>query len=305
MTQRSTTQTFQADLSSNNLADFSLWEGDAAPANAVSYSHAQISQASLRIKDLPPSERPRDRLLEQGAKPLSTGELLSILLGTGQGNGKLSAVGLGQHILQTLSDAQQDPLNRLRDISVQELMTVSGVGIAKAATIVAAIELGKRIFCHRPPIHTAIDDPATAVAVLASDLMWQQQEQFAVLLLDVKHRLLGSRVISIGTATETLAHPRDIFRDAIRKGATRVIVAHNHPSGNVEPSPEDLALTRQLLHAGQILDIPVLDHLILGSGNHCSLRSTTTLWQEFPQEDHSDTTKSQTKFSDPSANHAG
>ena len=115
--------------------------------------------------------------------------------------------------------------------------------------------------------------------------MWQTQERFAVLLLDVKHRLIGTQIITIGTATETLAHPRDIFREVIRQAATRVIVAHNHPSGNVEPSPEDIALTRQLLAGAQFLGIPLLDHLILGNGNHLSLRQTTSLWSELPQGD--------------------
>ncbi|MCY7286297.1 MAG: DNA repair protein RadC, partial [Cyanobacteria bacterium CAN_BIN43] len=124
-----------------------------------------------------------------------------------------------------------------------------------------------------------VDDPAIAAAVLSQDLMWQPQEKFAVLLLDIKHRLVGTQIISIGTATETIAHPRDIFREVIRQGAVRLIVAHNHPSGILDPSPEDLALTRQLLAGGQLLGIPLLDHLILGNGDHCSLRQTTALWQ--------------------------
>jgi DNA repair protein RadC len=115
--------------------------------------------------------------------------------------------------------------------------------------------------------------------------MWQNQERFAVLLLDVKNRLLGTQVITIGTATETLASPREIFREVIRQGATRTIVAHNHPSGNVEPSQEDIELTRQLLAGAQLLGIPLLDHLILGNGNHQSLREITTLWNDYPQGD--------------------
>ncbi|NJO43736.1 MAG: DNA repair protein RadC [Cyanobacteria bacterium CRU_2_1] len=240
---------------------------------------------NLRVADLPATERPRERLMTHGAKSLSTAELIAILLGTGQGPGKLSAVGLGQYILQKLGESQRDSLAVLRDVSVRELMQIPGVGPAKATTIVAAIELGKRVLHARPPERTVIDDPAVAAATLSNDLMWQAQERFAVLLLDVKHRLLGTQVISIGTATETLAHPRDIFREVIRHGAVRVIVAHNHPSGNVEPSPEDIALTRQLLVGAQVLGIPLLDHLILGDGSHRSLRQTTSLWQEIPQSD--------------------
>lgn len=240
---------------------------------------------SLRIVDLPSTERPRERLISQGARSLSTGELLAILLSTGQGSGKLSAVGLGQHILNQFSEGQRDALAALRDASVHELTQISGVGPAKACTILAAIELGKRVLAAKISDQTVVDDPAVAAALLSTDLMWQPQERFAILLLDIKHRLIGTRVITIGTATETLAPPRDIFREVIRQGAVRAIVAHNHPSGNLEPSPEDIALTRQLLSGGKLLDIPLLDHLILGNGSYTSLRQTTSLWQEIPQGD--------------------
>ncbi|MBF2070780.1 RadC family protein [Fischerella thermalis] len=239
----------------------------------------------LRIADMPETERPRERLLAHGAKVLSTAELIAILLGTGQGPGKLSAVGLGQYILHELSKCDREPLAVLRDISAAELMQIPGIGPAKATTILAAIELGKRAFQSRPADRTVIDSPAAAAAALSQDLMWQNQERFAVLLLDVKNRLLGTQVITIGTATETLAPPREIFREVIRQGATRLIVAHNHPSGNIEPSSEDIELTRQLLAGAAFLGIPLLDHLILGNGNHQSLREITTLWEECPQGD--------------------
>ena len=239
---------------------------------------------SLRVVDMPTSERPRERLLEKGAKSLSNAELLALLLGTGQGAGKLSAVGLGHHILKTLGAHERDPLDVLRNVSAQELMEIPGIGQAKATTILAAIELGKRVLYSQPEDKVVIDDPAIAAAYLSNDLMWQPQERFAVLLLDIKHRVIGRQIISIGTATETLAHPRDIFREAIRQGATRLIVAHNHPSGNVDPSQEDISLTQQLLTGAEVLGIPVLDHLILGNGNHASIRQLTNLWQDIAQE---------------------
>ncbi|VEP15766.1 conserved hypothetical protein [Hyella patelloides LEGE 07179] len=234
---------------------------------------------SLRIADLPLSERPRERLLAVGAKNLATAELIAILLSTGQGKGKLSAIGLGQHILQQLSQNRRDSLDALRDVKPQELMQIPGVGPAKAATIVAAVELGKRTFQFRPHERAVIDNPAAAAAALSQDLMWQNQERFAVLMLDVKNCLIGTQIITIGTATETLVHPREIFRESIRQGACKLIVAHNHPSGNLEPSEADIELTKQLLLGAEYLDIPVLDHLILGNGNHQSLRQLiTTLW---------------------------
>ena len=239
---------------------------------------------SLRIADLPSSERPREKLLSHGSKHLSSAELLAILLATGQGKGKLSAVGLGQYILQQLGQNKQDPLDVLRQIHPQELMNFPGIGPAKATTILAAVELGKRVFLTRPNERIVVDSPDTAAAALSQELMWQTQEHFAVVMLDIKNRLLATQVITVGTATETLIHPREIFREVIKQGATRLIVAHNHPSGGLAPSEEDLRLTEVLLQSAQLLQLPLLDHLILGQGNYASLRQTTNLWERFPQE---------------------
>ena len=223
--------------------------------------------------------------MTQGSRFLTAAELIAILLGTGQGPGKLSAVGLGQYILQQLSQNQPDPLLSLRDITPEELMQIPGVGPAKATAILAALELGKRVFQARPGEQTIISEPSQAAAVLSQEMMWETTERFGVLLLDVRHRLLGHHIISIGSAIETIAHPKEIFREVIRRGANRMVIAHNHPSGNLEPSQADLTLTRQLLAGGQLLGIPILDHLILGQGEFCSLRQTTALWQELPQGD--------------------
>lgn len=238
---------------------------------------------SLRISDLPPSERPRERLMAVGAKNLSEAELLAILISTGQSKGKLSAVGLAQHLLQELGAYRRAPLDVLREVNPRELMKIPGIGPAKAATIIAAVELGKRTFKFKPDEKVKVDSPTAAAAVLSNDLMWQSQERFAVLMLDVKNSLLATKILTIGTATETLIHPREIFRETVKQGATRLIVAHNHPSGNLEPSAEDIYLTEQLLQGSRYLDIPILDHLILGNGNHQSLRQGTDLWQRFPQ----------------------
>ena len=230
---------------------------------------------------MPAEQRPRERLVAYGAKNLTLAELLAILLGTGVSRGhKLSAVNLGQYILNQLAQEGISVLDALRDVTPKELMNLPGIGEAKAATILAALELGKRVLQNRPADRTLVDDPAVAAAALSQDLMWQSQERFAIALLDVKHRLLGTKIISLGTATETLAHPREIFREVIKQGATRVIVAHNHPSGVLDPSAADLELTRQLLKGANILGIPLLDHLILGNGDFASLRQTTHLWDQ-------------------------
>ncbi|MDX1977386.1 MAG: DNA repair protein RadC [Pseudanabaenaceae cyanobacterium bins.68] len=234
---------------------------------------------SLRIADMVEAERPRERLLQQGGRYLSSAELLAILLGTGQGAGKLSAVGLGQLILQTLSRDGADPLANLQTVHPHELMAIAGVGPAKATSILAAIELGKRVFSAKPPERAEITDPTVAVAALSHDLMWQQEERLAVLLLDNRNRMIGQKLLTIGSANETIADPKDIFREVIKSGAVKFMVAHNHPSGNLQPSQADLDLTAQLLTAATWLNLPLLDHLILGNGGYCSLREVTKLWQ--------------------------
>lgn len=234
---------------------------------------------SLRIKDLTSSDRPRERLLAQGCSALSSAELLAILLGTG--SGKLSAVGLGQLILQTIGQGESDPVASLQGIAAETLMQISGVGPAKATTIVAAIELGKRVFFAKPPDRTEVTEPSIAAAALSQNLMWQSQERLAVLLLDQRNRIISQKLLTIGTANETIAHPRDIFGEVLRQGAVKLILGHNHPSGNTEPSPEDIKLTKQLLQASQLLDIPLLDHLILGNGSFTSMRSVTDLWDNY------------------------
>jgi len=173
----------------------------------------------------------------------------------------------------------------LRDVNSRELMKIPGIGPAKAATIIAAVELGKRTFQFRSNVKRTIDSPTAAASVLSHELMWQNQEHFAVVMLDVKNNLLASKILTIGTATETLIHPREIFRETIRQGSAKLIIAHNHPSGNLEPSLEDIYLTEQLLQGAQCLEIPLLDHLILGNGNYYSLRQRTDLWERYPQED--------------------
>ncbi|MFN9886447.1 MAG: UPF0758 domain-containing protein, partial [Pseudanabaena sp.] len=153
---------------------------------------------SLRIVDMAESDRPRERLLSQGVRSLSNAELVAILLGTGQGAGKLSAVGLGQLILQTISkDRTGDPVAALQTVSAEELMQIEGVGPAKATAILAAIELGKRTLYAKPPDLTEVTDPAIAAAALSQDLMWQPQERLAVVMLNNKNRIIAQRVITI------------------------------------------------------------------------------------------------------------
>lgn len=261
-----------------------FWPEERIVSDATGYVAADVTDPhhTVRIRDMYEDDRPRKRLNAHGPKALSTAELLSLLFGTGSIG--LSSVGLAQAVLHVLRDGDSDVMEKLRRVTVDELLQVPGIGPAKAATLVAAVELGKRVFYRGPPQRTVIDDPAVAVTALTQHLMWETREHFAILCLNIRHHLLSTKVLTCGTETETLANPRDIFGAALRGGAVRIIVAHNHPSGNLEPSPEDLSLTRQLLESAKIIGIPVLDHLILGGGNFRSLRQTTTLWQEEPQE---------------------
>jgi DNA repair protein RadC len=180
--------------------------------------------------------------------------------------------------MSALSTHGQDPFDKLRNISLAELQQIPGVGPVKAAQLVAAIQLGKRIL--QAPVRTGqlIDDPALAADALSPELMWAPREKFALLVLDIKHRLLATAVISTGTATETTAHPREIFSEVYKLGGQRCILAHNHPSGSLEPSPEDINLTKQLLNAQEYVGITILDHIILGQGGYISMRQTTSLW---------------------------
>jgi DNA repair protein RadC len=245
------------------------------------YRYAKIARPSaLRVKDLAASERPRERLLEQGVSTLSNAELLALLLGTGNGALGLSSLDLGQVIVSQLCQSGETLERSMQQLSAQRLMQVAGVGEAKATTIMAAIELGRRVWSASPRLGTVIDAPELAAQAFSDDLMHQPEERFAVLLLDTKHRLIGKHLVSIGTATETYAVPREVFREAIRMAAPRIILGHNHPSGDTMPSPDDLDLTRQLIQAGELLKVTVLDHLILGNGSFHSIRQSTSCWYE-------------------------
>ena len=180
--------------------------------------------------------------------------------------------------MSAISTHGQNPVNRLRNITVPELQQIPGVGPVRAAQLVAAIQLGKCLLPQAVSTAQVIDDPSLAADAVYNDLMWAPREKFAVLVLDIKHRLLATAVISTGTASETMADPKEIFSEVYKLGGQRCILAHNHPSGSLEPSPEDINLTKQLLNAQKYTGIIILDHIILGQGGYNSIRQTTDLW---------------------------
>ena len=211
------------------------------------------------IKQLPPELRPRERLLTAGPSALSDGELLGLLFGIG--NREKTAVELAGEVI-----SEAGGLHGLYDVSVHELVRVKGIGEAKACIIMAAVELGRRIGQVRNPGRPVISSPADVDRLLRGRIANLDRENFVVVLLNTKNEVIESPLVSVGTLSAALVHPREVFKPAIRASAASVILAHNHPSGKVEPSREDREVTRRLVESAEILGIEVLDHVILGDG---------------------------------------
>lgn len=216
-----------------------------------------------RMRDLPPEERPRERLHRHGAAALSSRELLALLLGTG--TRRASALDLAE-------DLMLSGLRALPSRSLAELERTPGLGRAKATRVLAALELGARLAAEGPQDSPVFRTPADSARYLLPRYASRPVETFGVLALDVRRRLKHEAVVSVGCLTASLVHPREVFREAVSARAAALVLFHNHPSGDPEPSGEDLALTRRLVSAGTLLGIEVLDHLVLGAGRFVSLK---------------------------------
>jgi DNA repair protein RadC len=219
----------------------------------------------LTVRDLPASERPRERLSRLGADALSEQELLACVLGRGiAGESVLISA---QRLLKAFGT-----LGGIAEASVEQLACVHGIGPAKAVQLKAACEIARRVSLaangHRP----VVDSLERAVALLRPQLVHHRREHFVALLLDNRHRLIRMSSIAIGSLSMAVVHPRELFREAIAAGAAAVIIAHNHPSGDPSPSTQDVQLTARLVDAGTLLGIEVLDHIILGREGAVSLR---------------------------------
>lgn len=222
---------------------------------------------TIMVKDLPADERPREKLLACGASYLSNAELLAILLRTG--TREASVLHIAEQVLAHYRDRG---IVELVNMEPQELAAIKGVGLAKAATVVAAIELGRRLSMKAVDHIETVYGPEDAARYAMPRLRHEQREHFMALLLDRRNHILSMTDISIGSQSASVVHPREVFRKAIQYSAASLIVLHNHPSGDPAPSPEDIAVTKRLVDAGQIMDIPVLDHIILGCDNFISLK---------------------------------
>jgi DNA repair protein RadC len=223
------------------------------------------TQYSSIMKEMPASERPRERLLHNGPAALSSGELLAIILRTGTPNENV--LQLAQRLLKTY-----DGLPGLGRASPSELIAEHGLGPAKATQVKAALELGRRMLVVSPAERPQVRSPADAANMVMTEMGLLEQENLRVMLLDTKNRVLATPTIYVGSLNTSLIRVGELFKEAIRANCASLIVVHNHPSGDPAPSPEDVAVTRQIVEAGKLLDIEVLDHLIIGHQRFVSLK---------------------------------
>ncbi len=218
-----------------------------------------------RIMDLHESDRPRERLSALGPQALSNAELIAILLRVGV-KGE-NAVSMGQRLLKKFGG-----LSGLHRVPISELKNQHGLGEAKAAQIKAAIELGRRLTLEAPEERPTVNSPADAAALVVYEMSALEQEHLRVILLDRRNRVLETAEIYKGSVNSSQVRVGEIFKEAIRKNASALIVVHNHPSGDPTPSPDDVAVTRAIVQAGKLMDVDVLDHMVIGQGRWVSLK---------------------------------
>jgi DNA repair protein RadC len=222
---------------------------------------------SFTIHDLPNAERPRERMQRHGAEALSTAELIAALIGSGS-RGE-SVLITAQKLLSRFGN-----LHNVAQASVKELSGVKGIGIAKATQIKAAFELGRRLDDPDYYVKDApVQSPEQAYKSVQEKLKGKKKEHFYILCLDTRNRVCDKKQVSVGNLDSSIVHPREVFKDAISSLAASVIFVHNHPSGDLEPSSEDVNLTKRLVEAGELLGIPVLDHIIVSDRGYTSLKS--------------------------------
>lgn len=216
----------------------------------------------MRIKDISKDQRPRERLKSKGVQNLSDADLLALLLDAGT-RGE-SAIDLGNRLIS------KNGIEKLNSLSLNELIQIKGVGIAKASRLIAAFELSKRVnsgkICEK-----IVKNPSDIASHYMEKLKDLKKEHFIAVFLDSKNKIIKDEIISIGTLNSSLVHPREVFKEAIKCSANSIILVHNHPSGSVEASEEDYLTTEKLKEAGNLVGIKVLDHLIIGKEKSNSL----------------------------------
>lgn len=219
----------------------------------------------LMLREMAPDERPRERLKLRGPSALSDGDLLAIILNTGLVGETVTD--LSQRLL-----AEHGGLRGLFRLEISELASIRGLGDAKAVRLKAALELGRRLAALSPEDRPQVTSPDDVANLLQIEMAALEQEQLRVVLLDTKHRILGTRTVYHGSVNQAQVRVGEIYRDAVRQNATAIVAVHNHPSGDPTPSAADVSLTVEMVRAGEMLDIDLLDHLIIGQGRWLSLR---------------------------------
>jgi DNA repair protein RadC len=222
------------------------------------------------MKGIAPHDRPRERLDRVGPSALGDHELLALVLG--HGHGSRSALELASALLD-----RSGGVHGLARASAEELLDVAGIGRARAAQVLAAVELGRRTLSRAPRARPQVGSPRDVAAYLMPQFGSCAVEQFGVVLLDSKHRVVKTRLLSVGSLDASVVHPREVFRAAVLGGAAAVVLFHNHPSGDPTPSREDAELTKRLIAAGELMGIDVLDHVILADTRYVSLRESGRL----------------------------
>lgn len=220
---------------------------------------------SIKIKDVPKSERPRERLLKYGVAQLSNQEIVAILLATGTRSE--SVMDLSNRVLMHF-----EGLKLLSEATIEELTAIKGIGLAKGVGMLASIELGRRIQQYKPNEKYVIRSPEDGADYLMESMRNLKQEHLVVLFLNTKNQIMHQQTIFIGSLNASIVHPREIFREAVKRSAASIICAHNHPSGDPTPSQEDIHVTRRLVEAGKIMGIELLDHLVIGNNRFVSLK---------------------------------
>jgi DNA repair protein RadC len=224
-----------------------------------------MTSQRLTIKDLPPSERPRERMLAGGAAILSDAELLAIFIRSG--TRQETAVQIAERVLSNAGG-----LHELPRLNVEDMLAIKGLGPAKAVAVLAGVELGKRLSTRMRTEAPTVSSPGDVAGLVMEEMRHNLREHFRAVLLDTKNKVMGIEEISIGSLNSSLVHPREVFRPAIRKACASIILIHNHPSGDPTPSREDLDVTKRLCEAGRLMGIEILDHIVIGDGKFVSFR---------------------------------
>lgn len=221
----------------------------------------------MRMEEIPVEDRPRERLRTLGVEVLSVRELLAIVLGPG--SGRSGSVQLAEEVISAFGCVRD-----LAGASVERLSKIDGMGLAKACRVRAAIELGRRVLKAGRGERSTVRCPDDAAGLVMEDMNNLDREHFKVILLDSKNAVISVETVSIGTVNASIVHPREALKPAVEKSATSIILVHNHPTGNVSPSREDVLITRRFEKCGRILGIDVVDHIIIGDGDYRSMKES-------------------------------